>query len=182
MNVYSFQEGVLDSVVKAMRPLDVRASDGSFIGAVTRGEIPGCEATGTFQFTPETGDPTSMGVRKGTLGSAISRVFRPSYEVIHGGKSGQFVDRLGENFLYFAVKGKLHGRQIDAREDWDGSVKVTAQGTEIGRFRTGGFLADTRVETGEFKPGSAEFGLLVLLPLIHRIYKDESDVLASLFD
>lgn len=182
MNVYSFQEGIFDSVTTSMKPVNVLARDGSIVGTITRGKIPGCETTGTFQFTPETGHYTSIGVRKGTLRSAIFRLLRPSYDVIHDGKTDQFAERLGENFLYFAVRGELHGRQIDAREDWDGSVKVTAQGKEIGRFRAGGFLADTRVEIAAFKLGSPEFGLLVLLPLIHRIYKDETDALASLFE
>lgn len=182
MNVYSFQEGVFDSVAKSMNPLDVKASDGSIVGVVTRGEIPGCEATGTFQFTPVAGQHTRMGVRKGTRRSMISRLLRPSYELIHEGQADRFVDRLGENFLYFAVKGKLRGRQIDAREDWDGSINVTDQGERVGRFRPGGLLVDTQVQTREFEPGSAGFGLMVLLPLMYRIYKDESDALSSLFE
>ncbi|MBG0741497.1 hypothetical protein IV500_19215 [Paeniglutamicibacter antarcticus] len=182
MNVYSFQEGAFYSMTKSMKPVNVLASDGSIVGIITRGKIPGCEITGTFQFTPETGQHTSIGVRKGTLRSAISRLLRPSYEVIHDGKTDQFVERFGENFLYFAVRGELHGRQINAREDWDGSVKVTAQAKEIGCFCPGGFLADTRVEIAASKPGSPEFGLLVLLPLMHRIYKAESDALTSLFE
>ncbi len=181
MKVYSFHEGAFDSVTKSMEPVNVLASDGSIAGVITRGKIPGCEIAGTFQFTPETGPHTSIGVRRATMRSAFSRLFRPTYEVIHDGVADIFVDRLGENFLYFAVKGQLNGGAITAREDWDGSVVVTAQRKALGRFQPGGVLARTRVEIAEAVPGTAEFGLLILLPLIHSIYKDESDAVASLF-
>ncbi len=181
MNAYSYQEGVLDSLAESMRPVSVRASDGSTVGVITRGAIPGCEATGTFEFAPRTGQNTLMGVRKGTLRTALSRLLRPRYAIVHDNRADEFVELLGENFLYFAVSGALQGRKIKAREDWDGSVEVTSQGVEIGRFHPGGLLAETRVEVAKFMPGSAGFGLMVLLPFIHRIYKDESDALASLF-
>ena len=182
MKVYLFREGAFDSVQKSMRPIGVQESDGSPVGEISRGEIAGCEASGTFQFTPRIGQPTRMGVRRGTLRTAVSRLLQPRYDILHDGQHGHLVERFGENLLYFAVRGKLSGRQVDAREDWNGSVKVTTQGEEIGRFHPGGLLTDTRVEITRDDPGSAEFGLMILLPLIHRIYKDESDAIASLFE
>lgn len=180
MDTYAYREGLFDSVTTSMRPIDVRNSDDSTVGSITRGDRPGCEKTGTFCFTPLSGPATTMGIRTGTVRTVVSRLLKPSYEFEHHQTTEVFSDRLGENFLYFAVSGTLHGQRILAREDWNGSIKVTARGDEIGRFRAGGMLTKTSIDVANFTPESAQFGLLILLPLIHRIYKDEVELLDSL--
>lgn len=182
METYAYREGAFDSVSASMRPIDVRASDDSSVGTITRGSRPDCEVSGTFRFTPVSGKPTTMGICKGKGRAAVSRLLKPRYEFEHDEVIEVFSDRLGENFLYFAVSGTLRGQPILAREDWNGSIKVSAHGTEMGRFRAGGLLTRTSIDIEDPIPGSAEFGLLILLPLIHRIYKDEVALLDALFE
>lgn len=183
MREYTFREGLLDTVTTSMRSVEVRSADGGdVIGNVVRGELEGCERAGTFRFEPRSDPSTSMGIRRGTGLEMVNRLLRPQYRMVHGGRESTFKDRPGENLLYFAVRGTVDGRRIDARADWDSSIEITADSTEIGRFDPGELLMDTRVQVTSAEPGSAVFGLLMVLPFIYRIYEQESELIESLFD
>lgn len=194
----SYQEGPLDTIVGKLRPVEVVDHLGGLAGRITRGEIEGCERTGTFRFEPVGGAATQLGVRRMTARTVLGRLLRPTYDVTHGDGRWELKDLPGENILYFAVDGEVAGRRLTVREDWDGSVEVVARDPgggkrEVSRFAPGDVLTRTTVRIDEAAlaaadeadgadpRGTALFGTLVLLPFLHRIYRQESSLVEELF-
>ena len=110
-------------------------------------------------------------------------------------QAGVLKDRIGENILYFAVEGTVDSHRVVILEDWDGTVVVEvrpprARKIRIGRFSSGGLLSRTRVQVDEdavqeLCPGQAPadtvlFGLLILMPYIHRVYTEETGLIEEL--
>ena len=114
-------------------------------------------------------------------------------------QAGVLKDRIGENILYFAVEGTVDGHRVVILEDWDGTVvmEVRTEGEgakrrkrRIGRFSSGGLLTRTQVQVDEdvlqeLCPGQAPtstvlFGLMVLMPYIHRVHTEESGLIEEL--
>lgn len=206
MRTYSFQEGFGDTIRRTMRTIAVVDEDGQLAGRVMRGEIEGCERARTFRWETLAGERTQIGVRTMTVRSVVGRLLRPSYAVTHAGpesdggpesdeSAGVLKDRIGENILYFAVEGTVHGHRVVILEDWDGTVVVEvrlkgAKKRRIGRFSSGGLLTRTQVQVDEdavqeLCPGQAPadtvlFGLLILMPYIHRVYTEETGLIEEL--
>lgn len=204
--VYAFREGLLDTVRRDMKVIPVQREDGELIGRVTRGELPGCETRGTFRWESIGGAATVLGVRAGTWKSGIGRLIAPTYVVRHWPDTVQdtdaplpdpldatLKDRWGENILYFAVEGEVDGRELLARDDWDGSVEVVDRTTDaatgrrrkqvVGRLQQGS-LTHTRVTVDHgagIERESALFGVLVLLPFARRVWARDSAILGELF-
>lgn len=204
MRRYTYREGTLDTVRRRMKTVAVEDGGGQLVGRVVRGEIPGCEGTGTFRWESPAGDATQVGVRKMTVRSVLGRLLRPTYTVTHttgaaqaeaGVEVGRLKDRIGENILYFAVEGTVDGHRVVAMADWDGTVTVDvrpegAKKVRIGRFSAGGLVTRTQVLVdedalaelcdGADPRSTALFGLLILLPFLHRIYTEESSLIEDL--
>ena len=77
VTTYSFQEGLLDTVLGAMRPIEVVDDRGTVAGRIVRGELDGCERSGTFRYEPAGGAPTEVGVRRMTARTVLGRLLRP---------------------------------------------------------------------------------------------------------
>lgn len=179
----TYQEGPLDTIVGNLRPIEVLEEAHAAVGRISRGEIEGCERSGTFRFEPATGTPTQIGVRRMTARTILGRLLRPSYTVTHGAHRWDLKELPGENLLYFAVDGVVAGRRLTAREDWDGSVEVVARNAsgvdkkEVARFSPGDMLTRTTVRVHEAQfdaPDPREtalFGVLVLLPFLYRMHR-----------
>ena len=206
LRTYTFQEGFGDTIRRTMPTIAVVDENGQLVGRVVRGEIEGCERARTFRWETPAGERTQIGVRKMTARSVVGRLLRPSYAVTHSGpdseggpesdeSAGVLKDRIGENILYFAVEGTVHGHRVVILEDWDGTVVVEvrpprARKIRIGRFSSGGLLSRTRVQVDEdavqeLCPGQAPadtvlFGLLILMPYIHRVYTEETGLIEEL--
>ena len=206
MRTYSFQEGFGDTIRRTMRTIAVVDEDGQLVGRVVRGEIEGCERARTFRWETPAGERTQIGVRKMTARSVVGRLLRPSYAVTHSGpdseggpesdeSAGVLKDRIGEIILYFAVEGTVDSHRVVILEDWDGTIVVEvrppgARKIRIGRFSSGGLLSRTRVQVDEdavqeLCPGQAPadtvlFGLLILMPYIHRVYTEETGLIEEL--
>ncbi|MFB2573348.1 hypothetical protein [Micrococcus sp. IITD107] len=206
MRTYSFQEGFGDTIRRTMRTIAVVDEDGQLAGRVMRGEIEGCERARTFRWETPAGERTQIGVRTMTVRSVVGRLLRPSYAVTHAGPesdggpesdepAGVLKDRIGENILYFAVEGTVHGHRVVSLEDWDGTVVVEvrpkgAKKRRIGRFSSGGLLTRTQVQVdedavqelcqGQAPTSTVLFGLLILMPYIHRVYKEEAGLIEEL--
>lgn len=203
IRTFTFREGVLDIVVSAMRPIEVRDDAGDVIGRIVRGQLEGCEKSGTFRFEPGEGAATTLGVRKVTARSILGRLLRPTYVVEHEGQQWELKDLPGENIIYFAVAGDVDGHRLRIRQNWDDSVEVKTRregagrgdgsgggsgDVRLARFETGEILARTTVEIdvsllgAESDPrGTALFGTLLLLPFLHRIYSEESGIVEDVF-
>ncbi len=200
VTTYSFQEGLLDTVLGAMRPIEVVDDRGTVAGRIVRGELDGCERSGTFRYEPAGGAPTEVGVRRMTARTVLGRLLRPTYVVTHGEERWELKDLPGENILYFALAGEVAGLRLDAREDWDGSIEVVARepgdrskrgARRVCRFNSGDLLVRTAVRVDEAllgrlcdapdPRGTALFGVLVLLPFLHRVYRQESSLIDELF-
>lgn len=206
LRTYTFQEGFGDTIRRTMPTIAVVDENGQLVGRVVRGEIEGCERARTFRWETPAGERTQIGVRKMTARSVVGRLLRPSYAVTHSGpdseggpesdeSAGVLKDRIGENILYFAVEGTVDSHRVVILEDWDGTVVVEvrpprARKIRIGRFSSGGLLSRTRVQVDEdavqeLCPGQAPadtvlFGLLILMPYIHRVYKEEAGLIEEL--
>lgn len=210
MRTYTFQEGLGDTIFRGMRTVPVMDEGGALTGRVVRGEIEGCERARTFRWETLAGERTQIGVRTMTVRSVVGRLLRPSYAVTHAGPesdggpesdepAGVLKDRIGENILYFAVEGTVDGHRVVILEDWDGTVvmEVRTEGEgakrrkrRIGRFSSGGLLTRTQVQVDEdvlqeLCPGQAPtstvlFGLMVLMPYIHRVHTEESGLIEEL--
>ena len=157
VTTYSFQEGLLDTVLGAMRPIEVVDDRGTVAGRIVRGELDGCERSGTFRYEPAGGAPTEVGVRRMTARTVLGRLLRPTYVVTHGEERWELKDLPGENILYFALAGEVAGLRLDAREDWDGSIEVVARepgdrskrgARRVCRFNSGDLLVRTAVRAG----------------------------------
>lgn len=202
-STYGFREGTLDTVRRSMRTVAVHRDDGELVGRVVRGELAGCERTGTFRWESIGGAATTVGIRRATWRSAVGRLLRPTYAVTHrpdvtapaeGEPPAPVHDELkeiwGENVLYFAVDGTVQGRRVVARADWDGSVEVREQGEDggrprrVARFHSGGMFSLTRVEVDHEAAGTtrdgALFGVLMLLPFVARLHREESSLIEEL--
>ncbi|MCT2088150.1 hypothetical protein M3D92_02400 [Micrococcus terreus] len=206
LRTYTFQEGFGDTIRRTMPTIAVVDENGQLVGRVVRGEIEGCERARTFRWETPAGERTQIGVRKMTARSVVGRLLRPSYAVTHSGpdseggpesdeSAGVLKDRIGENILYFAVEGTVDSHRVVILEDWDGTVVVEvrpprARKIRIGRFSSGGLLSRTRVQVDEdavqeLCPGQAPadtvlFGLLILMPYIHRVYTEETGLIEEL--
>ena len=75
-STYGFREGTLDTVRRSMRTVAVHRDDGEFVGRVVRGELAGCERTGTFRWESIGGAATTVGIRRATWRSAVGRQIR----------------------------------------------------------------------------------------------------------
>lgn len=206
LRTYTFQEGFGDTIRRTMPTIAVVDENGQLVGRVVRGEIEGCDRARTFRWETPAGERTQIGVRKMTARSVVGRLLRPSYAVTHSGpdseggpesdeSAGVLKDRIGENILYFAVEGTVDSHRVVILEDWDGTVVVEvrpprARKIRIGRFSSGGLLSRTRVQVDEdavqeLCPGQAPadtvlFGLLILMPYIHRVYTEETGLIEEL--
>ena len=206
LRTYTFQEGFGDTIRRTMPTIAVVDENGQLVGRVVRGEIEGCERARTFRWETPAGERTQIGVRKMTARSVVGRLLRPSYAVTHSGPDSEggpesdesaavLKDRIGENILYFAVEGTVDSHRVVILEDWDGTVVVEvrpprARKIRIGRFSSGGLLSRTRVQVDEdavqeLCPGQAPadtvlFGLLILMPYIHRVYTEETGLIEEL--
>lgn len=180
---YRLQEGLADNLTERLRPIEVRSDAGEVIGIVDRGSIPGAERAATFRFTPVDGEPTTLGVDVHGLKGKLSRLIRPRYLIAQGARTGALADKPGENLLYFALSGTVDGHALTAREDWDGAVHVTVDGTKIARIESRSVLEQTQVEIDvQTIPADILFGTIVLLVFMIRLYKDEAGLIEALFD
>lgn len=180
---YSLQEGVADSLGRRMRSVEVVTEARHLVGRVVRGTLDGCERSGTFRFEPLTGPATTLGVDTAGWRGKVARVVAPRYRAVQGERSAELKDRLGENLLGFAVSGTVEGRPISATEGWSGAVSVTIDGEKVGRIVAGSVLERTALEISvDLVPADLEFGLVVLLTFMYRLYADESALVGSLFD
>lgn len=204
--VYGFREGLLDTVRRDMKVIPVQREDGELVGRVVRGELPGCEARGTFRWESVSGAATVLGVRAATWRTGFGRLIAPTYDVRHWPDTVQdteaplpdpldatLKDRWGENILYFAVAGEVDGRELLVRDDWDGSVEVLDRTADAATGRRGkqvvgrlhqGSLTHTRVTVDHgagIERESALFGVMVLLPFARRVWERDSEIIGELF-
>lgn len=182
---YAYRPGLLSTIMRSMSEVVVRDENEQSVGRIVRGVLPGCERAGTFRYEPETGSPTTLGI--GSIRrSWVARLVRPEYRIEHAGEEHRLTDSLGENLLYFSVGGQLRGQRFAARQDWDDSVEVTWDRARIARWQIGTLSGDVRVDVDTdgpaADPGSLLFGVTVLLPFMHMIHSDESELISSVLE
>lgn len=126
--------------------------------------------------------PTSLGVRQATLKSFVRRLLGPEFALIREDQSWALKERIGENLIHFALSGEVAGTKVLAHGDGETVVKV--DGVQVGGFSTELGECEVSVVDGSIAadPSSTHFALVILLPLMQKLYDHEASLAEEIID
>lgn len=155
--------------------LILKNPEGEEVGFVSREAVEGYEKNHVFSYTSfDRQNKITLGIRR----SGFKRIVMAEYEVHVNGNVYELKDKIGNNFLYFCVTGRLEDQLVHFEENWEREVEVTIQGQNVASIREN--KKDLRAAfqfNDEVEERSVLFGSTILMYFMLKIYRKESGFL-----
>ncbi|WP_230191151.1 hypothetical protein [Paenibacillus sp. CECT 9249] len=135
----------------------------------------GNEAGKTFVLE-RNGDQAVLGIQKGRL------VFA-NYRFQIDGEEFILKDNAVNSLLYFCVDGTAFGKKLRIEENWDEEIEVKVDGRKAALMKPNTISLEATIVMDEEVAGDwMLFSLTCLMYFMFMIYKDETDIIESIFD
>ncbi|WP_250505375.1 hypothetical protein [Bowdeniella massiliensis] len=162
----------------AGRPLglvEILDHTGALVGHISRAELSGAEASGTFRFSPISGADVVMGIRR----RGVTNPLRNRILIAHASGTDELQERKLANFMRFSADGIVAGQELTIKVRFGGDVAITHGNRGIATLRS----LDARRSTVDIVADADErlVGICVLSLLIYRRYEQDVDIAAEYF-
>ncbi|BFH62700.1 hypothetical protein [Paenibacillus azoreducens] len=145
------------------------------IAEVMKTSISGNEKGNTFVLK-RNGEQTALGIKEG-------RLIFASYRFQINGEEFILKDNTVNSILYFCVDGMLHGKKLRFEENWDHKIEVKVDGKKVALIEPNAFsFGATFFMDEKASRDLLLFSLTCMMYFMFKIYKDETEIIESMFD
>ncbi|GAB3059728.1 hypothetical protein ACFOU0_05260 [Salinicoccus sesuvii] len=175
MKQYQFKLSV-DSNKKV---LSIEDDDNETVGHVEKTVLKNCEEQNTYSYTATVGTIVTLGLKRRRFKDMnISK-----YITVINGTQYVFKEKPGRNLLKFKVVGQLDAHRMKVEENSDGDMEAYIDKKHIATVKEKGPGGQTIMTTDSELDGMpGEFGIIVLMYFMYKLYKRETWHIAKLLE
>lgn len=175
MRIYKLQDVIHFSKDKRLL---LRNDKDQEVGFISREDISGYEKKHVFSYTSiDEQSKVIVGIKK----SGLTRLIAPKYGVITKDHEYELQDKIGNNILYFCVKGVLDNKKIVIEENWDRNIEIKVEKQIVAyiRKKKSDLFAFYQLED-HIEENSLLFSVTILMYFMFKIYNQETEFIQDI--